>query len=188
MLSPRERNLLWGANLWYFGEGMFGPLLAVFAGQVGGNILDITYAWAIFLAVTGVLQIFVGRIADLFAKRQGREKIMVLGYALNAFFTFMYLFVHSPTTLFMVQAGLGVATALSSPTWLSLYADNNKKGAGATTWGLEAGASNMIHAVGIVLGGFVVTRYSFTALFAMMGVTQTIATLYQARILWIRGK
>ena len=79
MLSPRERNLLWGANLWYFGEGMLGPLLAIFAQRVGGNILDITTAWAIFLAVTGFCTIFVGRIADLFAKRQGREKILILG-------------------------------------------------------------------------------------------------------------
>ena len=186
MLSPREKNLLWGANLWYFGEGMLGPLFAVFAQKVGGNILDITSAWAIFLMVTGVCTIFVGGIADKFARNHGREKIMVAGYGLNAFFTFCYLFISSPAHLFLVQAGLGVAVAMSSPTWLSLFSDSNKKGAGATTWGLEAGASQMVHAAAILIGGYIVTRYSFEMLFAMMGVIQVVATIYQARILKLR--
>ena len=39
------------------GEGMLGPLFAVFAQRIGGNILDITWAWAIYLGMTGILTI-----------------------------------------------------------------------------------------------------------------------------------
>src|SRR5262247_2371624 len=56
----KERLLLWSSNLWSFGKGMLGPLFAVFAQRVGGNILDITWAWAIYLGMTGILTIVAG--------------------------------------------------------------------------------------------------------------------------------
>ena len=40
--SRTARILLLGANIWYFGEGMMGPLFAVFAEKVGGDILKST--------------------------------------------------------------------------------------------------------------------------------------------------
>ncbi|MFW5719419.1 MAG: hypothetical protein ACOCXT_00120 [Candidatus Dojkabacteria bacterium] len=42
--------LLIAGNIWYFGEGMFGPLLAVFAERIGGDLLDITWVWATLIA------------------------------------------------------------------------------------------------------------------------------------------
>jgi hypothetical protein len=60
-LTRTAKVLLTGANIWYFGEGMMGPLFAVFAEKVGGDILDITWAWAAYLVITGVLYILIGK-------------------------------------------------------------------------------------------------------------------------------
>jgi hypothetical protein len=38
--------LMTGSLLWYFGDGMLGPLFVVFAERIGGNILEIAWAWA----------------------------------------------------------------------------------------------------------------------------------------------
>ena len=86
--------------------------------------------------------------------------------------------------LFIVQAGLGVALARSSPTWSALYArySPGEKRAGYT-WGLVAGEQRLMLATAILLGGNIVNHYSFNALFLTMGTVQVIATLYQARIL-----
>ena len=186
MLSPRERNLLLGANLWYFGEGMLGPLFAVFAQRVGGNILDVTSAWAIFLVVTGVSIIFVGRFSDAAARRRkhGREYVLILGCALNTICTFGYLFVSGPTGLFIVQAGLGFTLALSSPTWLALYGDADTRLKSGLRWSLTSGTEKFVSAGAVLLGGYIVTHYSFATLFLIMGCVQTVATIYQARILW----
>jgi len=46
MLNHKERSLLYGANFWYFSEGLLGPLFAVFAERIGGDVLDIAWAWA----------------------------------------------------------------------------------------------------------------------------------------------
>ena len=180
----KERLLLWSSNLWALGEGMLGPLFAVFAQRIGGNILDITWAWAIYLGMTGIFTIVAGNVSDRIWQWCGRERLLVAGYALNALCTFGYLFVHTTTGLFLVQAGLGMALALSSPTWSALYArySPGEETAG-NTWGLVAGEQRLILAVAIVVGGFIVDHYSFEALFIAMGTVQVIATLYLLRIL-----
>ena len=180
----KERLLLWSSNLWALGEGMLGPLFAVFAQRIGGNILDITWAWAIYLGMTGIFTIVAGNVSDRIWEWCGRERLLVAGHALNALCTFGYLFVHTTTGLFLVQAGLGMALALSSPTWSALYArySPGEEKAG-NTWGLVAGEQRLILAVAIVVGGFIVDHYSFEALFIAMGTVQVIATLYLLRIL-----
>lgn len=159
---------------------MLGPLFAVFAQRIGGNILDITGAWAVYLAATGILMIYIGRIAG---KKIALEKLLLAGYALNALFTFGYLFVSSPSHLLLVQFGLGVAAALAVPPWSALYATSEKRDHAAYVWGLVSGMYYVVTAVAVILGGLIVNYFSFTTLFFTMGLIQIAATLYQARIL-----
>ena len=89
MLSKAERVMLWSSNIWLFGWGMLGPLYAVFAEQVGGTVLELSWVFAMFLVVTGVGVLVVGKVAD----RVGHERLLVGGYALSALATYGYLFV-----------------------------------------------------------------------------------------------
>lgn len=177
-----ERILLGGAMFWWFGEGLLGPLFAIFAGEVGGDILDITWAWAIFLFVTGILEIFVGRLAD----KIGYERLMLAGFALNAFFTFCYLFIDSVTGLFIVQAGLGVALALADPTWDALYAKHENPRKAGYIWGVQHGIETIITGIAVVIGGLILTNFSFDTLFFLMGTIQTVGTIYLAKILYLK--
>jgi len=179
-LNRYIKILLYGGNIWYFGEGMLGPLFAVFTERVGGDILDISWAWATYLILAGVLYIVVGKITD---KYDNAEKTMVLGYALNALFTFSYIFVSTPWHLFVVQAGLGIAAAMATPTWDALYAKHEDRKHGGFQWGLAGGEAQIITGIAIVVGGYIVSLVSFNALFLTMGIIQVIATIYQARIL-----
>lgn len=159
---------------------MLGPLFAVFAERVGGNILDISWAWAIYLFMTGLLIMIIGKISD---HQIGKERLMIVGYLLNAIFTFSYLLVRTPIHLFLVQAGLGIATALAMPTWEALYSlDGNRKQKGYE-WGLVGGQTRIVMGFAIIIGGMIVNYSSFTILFITMGIIQVIATLYQAKIL-----
>jgi MFS family permease len=181
MVSSRIRILLYGSNIWYFGEGMLGPLFAVFTERIGGSILDISWAWATYLIFTGVFVIFVGKISDT----RSKENLMVLGYGLNALLTFAYLLVSSPAHLFLVQAGLGFASALAIPTWSALYSSSGSRKQKGYEWGLVAGEARIFTAAGLIIGGFVASYLGFPALFIMMGTVQVIATVYQAKILWV---
>jgi MFS family permease len=182
-LSNSTKILLWGANFWFFGEGLLGPLLAVFTERIGGDILDISWAWAIFLIVTGVCYIITGR---LISGKPFKAKVMVIGYGLNALFTFGYLFVSTPEQLFIVQACLGVSEAIGSPTWDSLYAKSLNETNESYAWGLAGGQSQIVTGVAILIGGLLVHYFSFSFLFIIMGIMQVIATAIQARLLFIK--
>ena len=174
------RLLLYSSNIWYFAEGMLGPLLAIYSQHLGGDILDITWAWAIYLIVAGILYIFIGSIAD---KLNKKESIMVGGYVLNTIFTFAFLFVSNIWQLFLVQAGLGVAAAMSAPTWYAIYAKYSPKDKEGYHWGISGGTAQIITGIAIVIGGLVITLASFKVLFFTMGVIQLIGTIYLAQIL-----
>ena len=188
-MKREAKILLLADNIWLFGEGMFGPLLAVFAQKIGGDILQITWAWATYLVVQGVLAIIIGRYFDRLKNEASKEMLMIIGFILNAIFTFGYIFVHSTSSLLLVEVGLGVAAALATPTWDALYAmdtgDSNNKG---ISWGLEDGLSQISTGLAIVVGGFVVSLFSFNILFVVMGVFQVIATIVQFRILKLKPR
>jgi MFS family permease len=175
------RLLLIGSNLWSVGEGMFAPLLSVYAQRIGGNVLDLTWAWAVYMFVTGLCMLVVGALAD---RWRSSERFMVMGYTLNALCTFAYLLVAAPLHLLLVQAGLGVASALATPTWNVLYAANTPPQQAGASWGAAHGWTYLITGIAIMLGGYVVYVGSFTLLFVIMGVIQLIAMLYQAQILY----
>jgi MFS family permease len=179
-LSKTTKLLLLGANIWYFGEGMLGPLFAVFAEKVGGDILDITWAWATYLIMTGLVYILVGKLIN---KKSYKAKVMVAGYALNAFFTFCYVFVSNPLQLFFVQAGLGIAEAIGTPAWDALYAENMHEEHDTFAWGLASGQSQIVTGIAIIGGGLISHYLSFRALFITMGSMQLLAAIVQARIL-----
>ncbi|RTL60286.1 MAG: MFS transporter [Sphingobacteriales bacterium] len=180
-LSRTSKILLMGANIWYFGEGMLGPLFAVFAEKVGGDILDITWAWATYLAITGICYIIVGKLIN---GKPYKDKVMVAGYALNALFTFFYLFVSNSWQLFLVQAGLGMAEAVGTPAWDALYAKNVADEHDAYAWGLSSGQSQIVTGAAILVGGLIAHYGSFNILFITMGTIQGIAAIVQAQILF----
>jgi MFS family permease len=180
-LTKAARILLLGANIWYFGEGMMGPLFAVFAQKIGGDILDITWAWATYLIITGLLYIIAGRLLN---KKKYKLKVMVIGYVLNAFITFCYLFVGSPLELFLVQAGLGIAEAIGTPAWDALYAKNQNEEMDSYAWGLSTGQSQIVTGIAFGIGGLITHFISFEALFITMGVIQLTAAVVTAQLLF----
>jgi MFS family permease len=171
---------LLGANLWYIGEGLLGPLLSIYTQQIGGDLLDLTWAWSAYLIVTGLCMFGVGAGADRLGKA---EHLMVAGYALNALCTFAYLLVSSPAQLLLVQIGLGVANALATPTWDALYSRNAPAQRSGLLWGAAHGQEYLITGIALLVGGYLVYLTSFKVLFVVMGCIQVIATAFQALIL-----
>ena len=178
-MNPYVKSLLLGSFLWYLGAGLFGPLYAVFAERIGGDILELTGAYALYLVTTGLLSIIIGRVID---GHRLKKHLMLAGYALNALGTFGYLVISTPSDLFLVQAVLGVAAALATPTWdalFSMHLDRNRVG---FEWGVSAGMPNVVTGIALLVGGLIVAAYGFPTLFVVMGIIQVIATLVQASV------
>ena len=174
MLNRKTKALLLADITWFFGEGLLGPLFAVYTQRIGGDILNITWAWATYLIVTGVLIVLIGRISDSIVDK----KLLVFsGYVLNAVLTFGYLFVSTPLQLLLLQAGLGIAAALATPTWDALYSEYENKKKDGFTWGLADGISVLFTGIATLLGGLIVVYYSFATLFVLMGIIQIISVI-----------
>ncbi|MBP9750196.1 MAG: MFS transporter [Candidatus Pacebacteria bacterium] len=183
MLSKAESILLWSSNLWMLGWGMLGPLFALFAQRVGGDVLETTWVYAVYLVVTGVGIFVVGKVTDCV----GQEWPLVVGYALNTVATFSYLLVSTVIGLFVVQIVQGVALALMTPTWYALYDKHSGDGShDGYVWGLFSGMAFIVQGIALMLGGYIVTAYSFDVLFVVMGTILAISTLWEARILQYR--
>jgi MFS family permease len=166
--------------LWFFGEGLLGPLFSVYAEKIGGDMLDITWAWGAYLIATGVFYFLVGKWIE---KSRYKMEVMVIGYALNALLTFCYLWVHSTMQLFIIQVGLGIAEALSTPVWETLFATNIDDDDNSFYWSLATGHGHLMSGIAIVIGGLIADLISFRALFITMGLIQVAATIIQFRVL-----
>jgi MFS family permease len=177
-MNRYQKVLLLSSYIWFFGEGLLGPLYAVFTQRIGGDILELTGAYAFYLIMMGALAIFVGKFSDHHSKKY----LITVGYGLNAVVTFGYLFVDSPFRLFFVQGLLGVAAALATPTWNSLFSIYEDRKHVGEEWGLDSGGSQIITGLAVITGGFIITYSSFTALFVLMGIIQVMATLVLARM------
>jgi MFS family permease len=183
--SNIQKILLFASGLWFFGEGLFGPLFAVYAEKVGGDLLDITWAWSVYSIALGLLYFFNGKVL---AKSKYKEEVMVFGYFLNTVFTFSYLLVHNSTQLFIVQIGLAIAESLSTPTWDSIFAKELEDPGDSLLWGIAGGQSHFVTGIAIAIGGLITYYISFEALFVIMGLIQAAATIIQSKILFFKRK
>lgn len=179
-LTKIHKVLLLSSSLWFLGEGLLGPLFAIFAEKVGGDILDITWAWSIYLLLSGFLYILFGRVLRNSAYKQ---HAMLFGYLLNAVLTFCYLFVHNTKELFLLQVGFAIAEAVSTPIWDAMFANDLEQADDSLFWGIAGGHSHIITGVAVAIGGFITYYISFNALFIVMGCIQLMSCLVQVQLL-----
>ena len=183
--SKIQKILLIASGLWFFGEGLFGPLFAVFTEKIGGDLLDITWAWSIYSVALGLLYFFIGKTLR---RSKYKEEIMVVGYFLNTIFTFSYVLVYNRYELFVVQIGLAIAESLSTPTWDSIFAKELEEPGDTFLWSIAGGQSHFISGIAIAIGGLITYYISFNALFIIMGSIQAIATIIQSRLVFLKRK
>jgi MFS family permease len=184
--APRYvRLLLYSSGAWYLGEGMIAPFFSLYTNSIGGSILDITWVWATYLIIAGIFTVVVGKISDTWISK---EKLIIVGYVLNAVLTFGYLLVGSTWHLFLIQAGLGIATALATPTWNALYEQHGDTVSSGLRWGYADGQEQIVTGIATVVGGLVIQNLSYTVLFLIMGVVQTCAAFFQAQMLSGSGR
>lgn len=179
LMNNKERVLLLSGNLWTLGAGMLGPLFAVYSQKIGGSILDISWVYSVYLIVSGLAAILVGKVADMVPKRQ----ILILGFFLSSLSSFGYLIANTQLKLLLVQCGIGLSAALINPTWYALFSENENRHRDGFLWGVMNGTSYIVTGIAIILGGLIVKTFSFPALFVTMGTIELLSTIWLLRSL-----
>jgi MFS family permease len=154
--------------------GMIGPIYAIFVEEIGGDILDASWAYFAFTFSSGVIIYAISKWED---HTQHKEKLVVVGYALTALGALGYSFVHTQTQLVLVQVVLGIATAILSPAFDAVYAHYVSKGQETSNWGAWEGMGYIVAAIAALAGGYLVSQFGFNALFLVMFVMAIAGTI-----------
>ena len=85
--------LLLFADGWFnLALGMLGPIYALFVENIGGDLLDASIAYFIFMFTTGVVMYLIGLWED---RHDHKEKFVIGGYFLTSLGILLYYFVEN---------------------------------------------------------------------------------------------
>ena len=166
--------LLWSSVFINLSAGLFGPIYAIFVEQIGGDLLTAGGAYAGFSIALGVLVYFLGKWED---KIKHQENLVIWGRFLTLIATGGYLLIKAPWHLFIVQITLGIAQALTTPAFDSLYSKNLQKGKFASQWGSWEALTSVTIGIAAILGGLIAEEFGFKTLFVIMTLIALIALI-----------
>jgi len=175
LFNKALRILLITNGLILLAGAMLGPIYALFVVDIGGSLLDASFAGAIFAVAAGITILISGKFVD---KSKRPELIVAFGYTFMGFGFLLYIFVSSIWFLFVVEILIGFAEAFYSPAFDALYSKHTTKKKAGREWGAWESMDYFSVAIGAVVGGFIVTKFGFSAIFLIMAILCFIGAIY----------
>lgn len=157
-----------------FSEAVILPIYAVFVQGIGGDILDASGAMAVFLISQGLFTIIAHRISWI---HRHRIPVMICGWVVWVFGIAMYLVVSNVMTLFLTQIFIAMGNAIADPIFDEELANHTDQKNQEFEWGFFEGSQSIIQGVAALVGGLIVSFFSFRVLIFVMVVTATISLM-----------
>ncbi|MBN2042927.1 MAG: MFS transporter [Candidatus Aenigmarchaeota archaeon] len=177
--------LLFAEACFTIAAGMLGPIYAVFVEEIGGNILDASSAWAVFMLTMGIIVFLIGRWED---KLRHKERMVIIGYVIRAIGYLGYVFVYNQPALLAVQIILGIGGALNIPAYDSMYTKFLDKGKEASEWADWEAMYYIMTAFAAIFGGIVASVFGFRALFLIMFIFSLIGMASSIKLMYLYRK
>lgn len=179
VLNTPLRILLITNSLVLLAGGMIGPIYALFVEDIGGDLLDASFAGAAFALAAGITTFISGKYTD---RHDHKEMIVVLGYIVMGAGFFLYTMVNSMFMLLIVQVIIGFGEAIYLPAFDAVYSkhlDHNKEG---QQWGAWESMYYFATAIGAAAGGYIVVYSGFNPMFVLMALLCFSSALYIFRL------
>lgn len=177
------RTLLLAEGFFLFASGLLGPIWAVYIGKIGGDILEASGAFGVFMLTAALVTYFLGKFED---QQRHKTKFIMLGYLLGSIGFTGYLFVSNTTSLLIVQVIQGLAIAIKDPAYDGLFSKLAKKHL-TLSWGEWEAMDYLTTGLSAIVGGFIANIYGFKVLilimviFSLLGFFTSLALLYGGR-------
>jgi hypothetical protein len=176
------RKILLITDSFYILAGaLIGPIYALFVEKIGGDLLDASGAFAVFM-ITAALVVFL--LAFWEDRSKHKKKFVIAGYGIGIFGYAGYLFVNSASSLFVVQAILGLSLALKDPAYDALFSDSKKHL--AIAWGTWEALDYLMLGAGALIGGFIAQELGFSVLLWCMFVLSVISFLISLHLISVK--
>ncbi|MBP9719621.1 MAG: MFS transporter [Candidatus Levybacteria bacterium] len=158
-MNALRKILLLSDAFFLLSGGLLGPIYALYVQKIGGDLLDASSTFAIFMITAGIIVFLLGMWED---KVKHQKKFVIAGYGIGMIGSLGYLFVSSTTGLFIVQAILGFAVAMKDPAYDALFSTSQKHL--ALAWGDWEAVDFLAIGIGAFVGGLIATNYGFPTL------------------------
>lgn len=154
---------------------MLTPIYAIYVESVGGDLLDASFAGALFALAAGVTTLISGRYVD---KIEQNKLIIFLGYFIVGTGFLILIFVNSIFLLFIAQIFIGLGEAVYLPAYDSAYSKHVTERKVGIQWGAWESTNYLSRAIGALLGGAIVYNFGFQTLFIIMTIVAYSTAFY----------
>jgi DHA1 family quinolone resistance protein-like MFS transporter len=159
---------------------LFSPIFALFV-QESIVAVDATVvvgtATAIFLLVQSIAQVPLAQLIDKIRGERDDYAIMFWGMIFTSLIPLLYLVIHTPVQLYVVQAVYGLGTAATFPSFLAIFTrhvDHHNEG---TEWGVYYTMTGIASAATAAIGGQLATIVGFNGVIEVFVVASVLGSL-----------
>lgn len=174
-LNKSLRILVWTNSIMVLVIGLFAPFYAVFVQSIGGSIAFAGLSWAILSIVAGGL-IFLFANWELKVKEQ--ELLLATGYIIRGVVFLSYAFMGTLTQLIVTQVLWGVATALGTPAFDSVYSAHTTREDSIVQWGGWEGIAAIATGAAALIGGIIIQTFGYPPVFIIMALISATLGVY----------
>ncbi len=191
---PRLKNIFWDTT-WKdknlgsvtqaglvnnLNDGMVWGIFPILLATKGFTIAEIGIVTAIYPAVWGLGQLFTGKMADQFCKKD----MLYIGMFLQAIALLVFVWANTMTHFVILSSILGWGTAMVYPTFLATVAENTNPQDRAKSIGIFRLWRDLGYAIGAILTGIIADLISINAAIIFIGLL----TFISAFIIYFRMK
>jgi MFS family permease len=184
---PKLRNVFWhttwkNANLGSvtqaglvnnLNDGLIWGLFPILLATRGFAIGQIAIITAIYPAVWGIGQLFTGRMADYFCKKD----LLFLGMLIQGLTLFAMIFATTFTHFIVFAIIIGWGTAMVYPTFLATVAENTHPSDRANSLGVFRLWRDLGYAIGALITGIIADSLGLSASVFVIGILTIISSL-----------
>lgn len=161
-------------------DGMAWGIFPILLASKGFSIEQIGIITAVYPAVWGIGQLFTGKMADIFCKKD----ILYTGMLLQAIALISLVWANSMSSYVLLSAVLGWGTAMVYPTFLATVAENTNPQDRAKSIGIFRLWRDLGYAIGAILTGMIADLLSINSAIIFIGIL----TFISALIIYVRMK
>ncbi len=160
--------------------GLVSPIFAVFVNQqvLGGSLIVVGIGESIYLAVKSILQLPIGILIDRISGEKIDFYLAISGSLLINISVFLYIFATLPIHIYLIQALMGVAGAISYPAWMGLFSRNMEQGKESFVWSVHSTFTELFSAAAAAIGGYIATTLGFHSLFLVVSAMGFAGTVF----------
>lgn len=186
-VNPIIKVLILSDFLIWSARNLIIPIFAVFIIMKipGAGVVEVGIATAIYLIVRSVFETPIGLYIDQSKSEKDDFITMVLGSILMGVAFFIFPHIETILGLYIIQALIGLAAAISYPGWMSIFTNHIDKGRVAFEWSLYDVITGLGMAGAAAVGGFLVEYFGFDLLFYVVGSLIIVGALL---LIYIRKK